>query len=73
MNNSPSNQNNSKGKEFTNNCWNIVTSKNIIYVYFVVPDGLIGRTTCIILYPDASLEELIRVMRLSPLIVKVGH
>ena len=36
------------------NCWNIVTSKNILYVSFVVPDGPTGRTTCIIFYPDAS-------------------
>ena len=35
-------------------CWNIVTSKNILYVSFVVPDGPTRRTTCIILYPDAS-------------------
>ena len=32
-------------------CWNIVTSKNILYVSFVVANGPTGRTTCIIFVP----------------------
>ena len=35
-------------------CSNNVTSKNILYVSCVIPDGPTGRTTCITLYPDAS-------------------
>ena len=35
-------------------CWNIVTSKNILYVSFVVPDGPTGSTNCIYLYSDVS-------------------
>ena len=38
-------------------CWNIVTSKNILYVSSLVPNGPTRRTTCIILYPDASNQK----------------
>ena len=38
-------------------CWIIVTSKNILYVYFVVPNGPTGRTNCISLYSDASNQN----------------
>ena len=38
-------------------CLNIVTSKNILYVFFVVPDVPTGRITCISLYPMFLIER----------------